>query len=61
MEYKTPLHLNLKKGALHRELKVKAGNKIPHDKLMKALGSSNPLEAKRARFAETMSHWNHKG
>jgi hypothetical protein len=61
VNYAHPLDLKLKRGALHRELHVPQGSKISHDKLEKALGSKNPLEAKRARLAETMSKWNHGG
>lgn len=42
-------------GALHRELHVPEGEKIPHSKLMKAEHSDNPLERKRAHLAETLS------
>lgn len=41
-------------GALHRELGVPEGEKIPAKKIAKAAHSSNPLLAKRARFAETL-------
>lgn len=61
MEYSKPLNLHLKKGALHKELHVSEGSKIPHDKLKSALGSKSPLERKRAQFAENASHWHHKG
>ena len=42
-------------GALHRELKVPEGKKIPEKKLVKAENSSNPRLAKRARLAKTLS------
>jgi len=42
------------KGALHRELKVPEGKKIPEKKLVKAEHSKNPKLAKRARLAETL-------
>jgi hypothetical protein len=42
------------KGALHRELGVKEGEKIPAKKLEKAEHSKNPLERKRANLAETL-------
>ena len=42
------------KGALHKELGVPLGEKIPDKKLAKAAHSSNPTEAKRARLAETL-------
>jgi hypothetical protein len=43
-----------RKGALHRELGVKAGEKIPEKKLKKAEHSKNKKLAKRARFAEEL-------
>ncbi len=39
------------KGALHEELDVPQGEKIPQSKLREALKSSNPLLKKRANFA----------
>jgi len=60
-EYKTPLHLNLKKGALHKSLHVPQGEHISHDKLAKALNSDSPLERKRANFAKVAATWNHGG
>jgi len=42
-------------GALHRELKVKPGEKIPQSKLTKALHSSNPRMRKQAVLARTLS------
>ena len=44
-------------GALHRELHVPEGQKIPEKKLMKAEHSDNPTERKRAHLAETLSHF----
>lgn len=44
-------------GALHRELGVPEGQKIPEKKIMKAEHSDNPLERKRAHLAETLSHF----
>lgn len=41
-------------GALHRELGVPEGKKIPAAKLEKAEHSDNPKLARRARFAETL-------
>ena len=43
-----------KPGALHKELGVKKGKKIPEKKLEKALHSKNPLERKRAELAKTL-------
>lgn len=51
---------NLKKGALHKEMGVKAGEKIPAKKLEKAAHSDNPLLKKRAVFAENARHWKKK-
>ena len=42
------------KGALHRDLGVPMGKKIPAGKLAKAEHSSNPTIAKRARLAKTL-------
>jgi hypothetical protein len=47
-------------GALHRELGVPAGQKIPASKLAAALKSSNPTVRKRAQFAKTLSKLRHK-
>lgn len=43
-------------GALHRELHVPEGKKIPAHKLEKAEHSHNKLIAKRAHLAETLEH-----
>lgn len=43
-------------GALHRELGVPQGDKIPAQKLAKAEKSSNPKLRKRAKLAETLKH-----
>lgn len=42
------------KGALHKELGVPQGKKIPAGKLLKATHSSNPLLRKRANLAKTL-------
>lgn len=47
-------------GALHRELGVKAGKKIPASKLKKAEHSKNPKLKKRAILAKTLESF-HKG
>lgn len=47
---------HIKKGALHKELGVKAGEKIPEKKLVKAEHSKNKLEVKRAKFAVELKH-----
>ncbi len=58
-KYAHPLELHLKKGALHKTLGVKPGEKIPESMLQKALNSKNPLTRKRAQFAENAKKWNH--
>lgn len=45
---------HIKKGALHEELGVPKGNKIPEAKLKKAEHSKNPKLKKRAVLAETL-------
>jgi len=47
-------------GALHKQLHVPAGQKIPEGKLEKAENSKNPLLRKRANLAETLKGF-HKG
>jgi hypothetical protein len=48
-------------GALHRELHVPEGEKIPTKKLEKAAHSDNPTLAKRAHLAEMLGHMHHSG
>ena len=48
-------------GALHKELHVPEGEKIPHKKLEKAEHSKNPLERKRVDLAETLGRMHRKG
>ena len=48
--------MHMKKGALHRELNVPEGKKIPEKKLEKAEKSKNPTERKRAMLAETLKN-----
>lgn len=43
-----------KPGALHKELGIKKGEKIPESKLKKAEHSKNPKLKKRAVLAETL-------
>lgn len=59
MEYKKPLKLNLKKGALHKTAKVGKGKKIPVATLQRLSKSKNKLTAKRARFALNARKWKH--
>jgi hypothetical protein len=44
-------------GALHRELGVPEGKKIPHAKLEKAENSNNPKIRKQAQLAETFKKY----
>jgi len=46
-------------GALHRELGVPEGQKIPAKKLAKAEHSDNPTLRHRANLAETLKHMHH--
>jgi hypothetical protein len=48
------------KGALHKEMGVPEGEKIPEKKLEAAANSGNSLLAKRARLAETLKSFHHK-
>jgi len=52
--------MGMKKGALHRELGVPEGKKIPAKKLKKAEHSKNPTEKKRAILAETLKGFKKK-
>jgi hypothetical protein len=44
-------------GALHRQLGVPAGSKIPAKRLASAARSSNPTLARRARLAQTFAKY----
>ena len=46
-------------GLLHKDLKVKPGNKIPEKKLEKAKNSPDPAVRKRATFAANAAKWKH--
>ncbi len=50
----------LKKGALHKELDIPQGKKIPAKAIKKAEKSDDKLLAKRAQFAENASKWKKK-
>jgi len=52
--------MHMKKGALHKNLGVKEGEKIPEKKLKKAEHSKNPTIRKRANLAETLKKMHHK-
>lgn len=49
-----------KPGALHKDLGVPAGKKIPESKLKKAEHSKSPLVRKRAALAETLKGFKKK-
>lgn len=49
----------LKKGALHKDLGVPQGEKIPAKKIEKATHSTNETLRKRAQFAENAKHFHH--
>lgn len=46
--------MHMKKGALHRQLGVPEGEKIPEAKLEAASHSDNPTLRKRANLAKTL-------
>jgi hypothetical protein len=46
-------------GALHKELHVPEGEKIPAKKLEKASNSDNPTLARRANLAKTLKKMHH--
>jgi len=46
--------MHMKKGALHKELGVPQGKKIPEAKLEKAEKSKNPTLRRRADLAKTL-------
>lgn len=48
-----------KPGALHRSLRVPKGEKIPENKLEKALHSKNKTLRRRAILAETLKGFHH--
>lgn len=52
------LVLHLKKNALHEDLGVPAGEKIPASKLA-VKSTDTPLEVKRKTFAKNAAKWHH--
>jgi hypothetical protein len=46
--------MHMKKGALHQQLHIPAGQKIPEAKIAKAAHSSNPTLRRRAILAKTL-------
>ena len=51
------LTIKVKKGALHKELGIKEGDKISDKTLEKADKHAGPLEKKRITFAENAKKW----
>ena len=51
--------MHMKKGALHKQLHVPKGERIPEAKLEMAEHSKNPKLRKRAVLAETLKHLHH--
>lgn len=49
--------MHMEKGALHRELHVKEGERIPADKMEKAEHSKDPHIRKQVALAETLSRF----
>lgn len=54
------LKLHLKKGALHKDLGIASGKKIPLSAEKKAVKSNSPLKRKRAQFAINARKWHHE-
>lgn len=52
-------HLHLKKGALHRALKVPEDQPIPADKMQEAAHSNSPHMRRMANFAKVSEHFDH--
>ena len=50
--------IKVKKGALHKDLGIPQGDKIP-SKDLKVKSSDSPLEVKRKTFAKNAKSWNH--
>lgn len=51
--------MHLKKGALHRQLGIPQGKKIPMSTIHRAEHSDNKLLSKRAHTADMLKHLNH--
>lgn len=52
---------NVKKGALHEDLGIPLGEKIPEERLKQAEDSKNPVIRRRAISAEGFKHMKHGG
>ena len=46
-------------GLLHKDLGVKAGEKIPMSSILAKLHAKSPAVRKRANFARNARKWNH--
>lgn len=56
MAFGDKLKLHIKKGALHAQLGIPQGQKIPVSTLMNLKENGTPLEKKRANFALNFGH-----
>lgn len=56
---KIPKAFKIKKGALHKQLGISQGKKIPVSTLQKLKNSNNPLTRKRANFALNARKFHH--
>jgi hypothetical protein len=52
---------HVKPGALHRQMGIPEGQKIPTSKLESMKNSPNPQTRKRANFALNARRWHHGG
>ena len=59
MANRPPMDLKLKKGALHKQLGIPKGEKIPTKTLREKAHSSNETTRKRAQFALNAKKWKH--
>lgn len=59
MADRPPMKLKLKKGALHKQLGVPQGEKIPVSTLKEKAKSENETTRKRAQFALNARKWKH--
>lgn len=57
MTTKKTAEIEAKKGALHKELGVANGKKIPISKIKSAENSNDPKLRKRAQFADNARKW----
>ena len=55
--FDSKLKANIKKGALHKQLGIKEGTKIPVEKLESLKNSKSAQTRKRANFALNAKNW----